>query len=282
MINPIMRREVITLFRRKRTYVWVSLYLAFLIYQVGTMWPGSSRYYYGGNANFIFDIILLSRRLVTDILYMIFILISILLPSYMATTFTREKEENILITLATTPLTILDIIIGKVQVGAFYTLFFLILTLPIFGALYRLGGFKISEIVQCYIIIFIVSFAQNLWAMTFSVISSTSYKAIGRTYAFFFLLLFVAGMLMEVFKIHGIGYIFDSAYINPFICINYIFFGNKYYSYSSNLTRNVNTDLVFGFFYPETLQITGFYSIVSLFFLLLIFAIYKRFSQRWM
>jgi len=246
------------------------------------MWPGTGNYYYGNSANVIFDIISVSRRMATEILFTIMVLISILLPAYMATTFTREKEENTLITLATTPLTILDIIIGKVQVGAFYTLFFLVVTLPIFGALYRLGGFKITEVLQSYIIIFMLSFAQNLWAMAFSVISSTSYKAIGRTYAFFFLMMFVGGMLMEVFRINGIGYVFDAAYINPFICINYIFFGQKYYSYGLNVVKRSNTDLVFGIFYTETVQFVGFYALVSLVFLMLIYVIYKKLSHRWM
>lgn len=280
MINPILNREVITLFRRARTYFWISVYLAILIFVVISSWPGHYSSSYG-----VIDLIRTSRYSAIGILCVMMTLIFILLPSYMATTFTREKEENTLSALAVTQLSIFDIIWGKIQVGIFYTLYLIVITIPLFGALYKLGGFALSEIMQGYIIILSISIAVSLWAMFFSVISSTSYKAISRSYFFFFLLLFLLGFASAYLHKIGLGYILSSSYINPFMSIEAIFLGSsggRYSSFNLNLSKYSSKNLIFGFFYEETLKIAAFYGVISLIFILLIISAYRRLQHKWL
>lgn len=280
MINPILNREVITLFRRARTYFWISVYLAILIFVVISSWPGHYSSSYG-----VIDLIRTSRYSAIGILCVMMTLIFILLPSYMATTFTREKEENTLSALAVTQLSIFDIIWGKIQVGIFYTLYLIVITIPLFGALYKLGGFALSEIIQGYIIILSISIAVSLWAMFFSVISSTSYKAISRSYFFFFLLLFLLGFASAYLHKIGLGYILSSSYINPFMSIEAIFLGSsggRYASFNLNLSKYSSKNLIFGFFYEETLKIAAFYGVISLIFILLIISAYRRLQHKWL
>ncbi|HOD41802.1 MAG TPA: ABC transporter permease [Candidatus Wallbacteria bacterium] len=279
MINPILGREVITLFRRPRTYFWITVYMSILVLVVFTSWPGS----YGGQG--IIDLIRTSRYAAVGILCVMMLLIFVILPSFMATTFTREKEENTLASLAVTQLTMFDIISGKIQVGIFYTLYLIMITIPLFGALYKLGGFAMSEIVQSYMIILIMSLSVCLWAMFFSVISATSYKAISRAYFFFFLLLILMGVFSAFLHDLGLGYIFSSAYINPFMSIEAIFFGSaggRYSSFNLNLSKYSSQNLIFGFFYIETLKIIAFYGALSLILLLLIISAYRRLQHKWL
>jgi len=281
LTGPILTREVITIFRRKRTYFWMLIYLGILIFNVYASWPGVSYGFYTENP--IFAMIRTSRRAASDILYIMIFLIFIIMPSYMATTMTREKEENTISSLAVTQLTAIDIIFGKIQVSAFYTAYLLLITTPIFGALYKLGGFTMNEIFQGYAIIFIVSLAMSLWAMFFSTISSTSYKAITRTYVFFFILMIGIGFTAESFYRLGLGHIFDSSYVNPFLSIYSIFFGKSGSAYSSNLNMSSTAaqNLIFGIFYKETLSVLAFYSLVSLVFTLLIIFSYRRLEHKW-
>jgi len=279
LINPILNREVITLFRRPRTYFWISAYLAILIFIIMSSWPGYNPF------RDVIDLIRASRYAAVGILCTMMALIFILLPSYMATTFTREKEENTLSALAVTQLSMFDIIWGKIQVGIFYTLYLIVITIPLFGALYKLGGFALSEIIQGYIIILSISIAVSLWAMFFSVISSTSYKAISRTYFFFFLLLFLLGLVTVFLHEIGLGYIFSSAYINPFMSIEAIFFGTyggRYAAFNQNLSKYSSKNLILGFFYEETIKIAAFYTAISLIFILLIISFYRRLQHKWL
>lgn len=284
MINPILSREVITLFRRPRTYFWITAYLAVLIFVVFVSWPG--RYSSGyGHTYSVIDLIRTSRYSAVGILCVMMTLIFILLPSYMATTFTREKEENTLASLAVTQLSIFDIIFGKIQVGIFYTLYLIVITMPLFGALYKLGGFSLGEIMQGYMIILVMSTAVCLWAMFFSVISSTSYKAISRSYFFFFLLLILLGVVSVYLHEIGLGYILSSSYINPFMSIEAIFFGTaggRYGGFNLNLSRYSSQNLVLGIFYEETLKIVAFYGALSLIFILLIISAYRRLQHNWL
>lgn len=288
MINPIMVREVITIFRRFRTYAVISIYLGLLIFAVYSNWPGVYRHYYGGHYGggfSVFDIIEASRRSAAQIFYSIMMLMFILLPSYMATTFTREKEENTLASLMTTQLTITDIIIGKIQVGLFYTFYLLMITLPIFGALYKMGGFTLSELLQSYLIVLVVSNAVSLWAMFFSLVSGSSYKAISRTYIFFILMMFAFGFLTSIFWRSGLGNIIVSEFINPFVCIERIFVG-KSYAYGSiysarALSSAGGSDLVFGIFYWQTIKITVFYTLLSVLFTVVLRAIYRQLEHKW-
>lgn len=280
MINPILNREVITLFRRPRTYCWITIYIGILIFVVVSSWPGHYSSSYG-----VIDLIRTSRYTAIGILCVMMTLIFILLPSYMATTFTREKEENTLSALTVTQLSILDIIWGKIQVGIFYTIYLIVITIPLFGALYKLGGFALSEIIQGYIIILSISIAVSLWAMFFSVISSTSYKAISRSYFFFFLLLFILGFASTYLHRIGLGYILSSSYINPFMSIEAIFLGTsggRLASFNLNLSKYSSKNLIFGFFYEETLKITAFYGVISLIFILLIISAYRRLQHKWL
>ncbi len=277
-INPILNREVITLFRRPRTYFWISVYLAILIFATLSSWPD-----YAIRSGVI-DMIRASRHAAVGILCIMTALILVLLPSYMATTFTREKEENTLSSLTVTQLSVFDIISGKLQVGVFYTLYLIIISLPLLGALYKLGGFAISEIIQGYIIIFFISIAICLWSMFFSVISSTSYKAVSRSYFFFFLLLFCLGIVSTMLHGIGLGFIFNSSYVNPFLSIQSIFFGSyigHLRGFNFNLSKYTSTNLIFGFFYEETIKIIAFYTLVSLIFILMIMAAYRRLQYKW-
>ena len=239
MINPILSREVITIFRRGRTYLWICAYLGIIIMAVYNCWPGHG---YLGNGNNVFEIINASRRAAASILYTIIMLVFVLLPSYMATTFTREKEENTLASLTVTQLSVSDIIYGKMQVAMFYTGYLLLITVPVFGALYNMGGFSINELFQAYLIIMGVSTATSLWAMFFSVISGSSYKAISRTYFFFFIIMVLLGFLSSLSYSYrsGLNFIFDSAVVNPFICINTIFIGSSGFSSMSGPLYNLS------------------------------------------
>ncbi len=280
MINPILNREVITLFRRARTYCWITIYLSILIFVVVSSWPAHYSSSYG-----VIDLIRTSRYTAIGILCVMMTLIFVLLPSYMATTFTREKEENTLSALAVTQLSMFDIIWGKIQVGIFYTIYLIVITIPLFGALYKLGGFALSEIIQGYIIILSISMAVSLWAMFFSVISSTSYKAISRSYFFFFLLLFILSFASAYLHQIGLGYILSSSYINPFMSIEAIFLGTsggRYTSFNLNLSKYSSKNLIYGFFYEETFKIMAFYGVVSLVFILLIISAYRKLQHKWL
>lgn len=281
LTGPILTREVITIFRRKRTYLWIFFYLAILIFNVYDSWPGVSYGYYSDNP--VFAMIRSSRRAASDILYIIILMIFIIMPSYMATTMTREKEENTLSSLAVTQLSAIDIIFGKIQVSAFYTAYLLLITTPIFGALYKLGGFTMNEIFQGYCVIFVVSLAMSLWAMFFSTLSSTSYKAITRTYVFFFIMMIGIGFASQAFYRAGLGHIFDSSYVNPFLSIHAIFYGKSGGYYSGNLSMSTfgSQDLIFGIFYRETLSVLGFYSAITLVFTLLIITFFRKLEHTW-
>ncbi len=285
MINPILNREVITIFRRGRTYFWICAYLGIIIMAVYSSWPGYYSYYYGSGQNNVFEIINASRRAAASVLYTIILLVFVLLPSYMATTFTREKEENTLASLTVTQLNISDIIYGKMQVAMFYTGYLLLITVPVFGALYNMGGFSINELLQAYLIIMGVSTATSLWAMFFSVISGSSYKAISRTYFFFFIIMLILGFVSSYSYRSGLNFIFDSAVVNPFICINTIFMGTSRYSSMSgplyNLSKYQGQDLIFGLFYIETLKLLAFYTVVSVGFIIAIKYVYRQLEHNW-
>src|SRR5438132_5348047 len=148
-MNPILRGELITLLRTRRS-VGVQLGLALLFaVLIGLRWPSEARVdRTGAGARQVLDVF--GYALLTSII--------LLVPAFPATSLVREKVQGTLALLLNTPLKPWSIYLGKLFGILTLVAILLPMTMPAAAACYTLGGTSLTrEIGPLYLVLFLTA-----------------------------------------------------------------------------------------------------------------------------
>lgn len=145
MVNPIATRELFDILRAKRSTWSLFLYVLMLSGAVYLAWPKSDDFLAVSAqlAQKIFETFALSQIL----------LVSVLAPIFSASTLTREKEEETIDILLTSPLSVGQIIRGKFVSAMGFLAIIIFSSFPVAGVILPLGGVGTNEIVNLYAVL---------------------------------------------------------------------------------------------------------------------------------
>lgn len=144
MANPIVKRELHGLLRRPQTLMTFTLLVAALSAAIVAMWPDDAAVSLFGNQ---------SQQLFRVFVYGLLVCLLLAVPAFPATAIVNERNSGTLGLLLTSPLTPMQILVGKISAVVGFVLLLLILSLPAVMACFVMGGIDIGQILLAYAIL---------------------------------------------------------------------------------------------------------------------------------
>ncbi len=178
--EPIIKRELIGILRRKRTAVALVMLAVLLCAAVLFKWPAHGRVAYsGGQARAVFEV------------FAVFMLAAILCltPIFPASAIVEEKRQGTLALLLNTPLTPLDVLVGKLTGVLGLTVLALLLSLPAAAACYSMGGIGLmSQLAPLYAILLLAALQYSALGLYVSTRAASTDAALRITFGAIFVL----------------------------------------------------------------------------------------------
>ena len=199
-LNPVVARELRARARRRGVPIVVSLFLIFVLGIAATVWAGSQRDLHraisSGNGG-LFQLERLTkvgRQMFEWTLLSLFALLSFMVPGFTAGSITGERDRQTLIPMQVTLLRPRQIIFGKMLSSSSFTLFLLIMAVPIVALGYAVGGVDLLEVIRAVVGLFVIA---SIWACI-SVFASAVLKrtAPAIVFAYALMLVFLVGTLI--------------------------------------------------------------------------------------
>ncbi len=174
MMNPILRKEVLTSLRTWKALAMQVIYLAVLIALVYDQWPAGGLQSSGGEqAKNMLAILGIGQLL----------MIAMFAPAFTSTTLTYEKERNTFESLFATRLSPWQITFGKMAGSLTHLLVLVLMGSPVLAALFLLGGVSGTQVLAVIGILVATCLYLGLIGLAVSAIMHRSYRSIIVTYA---------------------------------------------------------------------------------------------------
>lgn len=141
MSNPIIQRELITTLRHPRAAMIQIAFVAALAGLVLAVWPDTATVNLGGRQ---------AQQLLSVFVYGLLVGLMLMGPAFPAMAIVRERQRGTLTLLLISPLTPVDILIGKITGALGFILVLLLLSLPGAAACYAMGGISIQQLAVAY------------------------------------------------------------------------------------------------------------------------------------
>ncbi len=180
---PVLRRELVQLASNRRTYIMRAIYACLLFLFFSTFAYDTLRRFY--RADDVFSALSAMGRgedLLELICVLQFIGIYIFLPAMMAGAIADEKERHNFPLLLVTPLSPTEILIQKYVSRLIPMLTFLLLSIPILGVAYLLGGIETQAVVTAMYYLLIHCLQIGAYTLMFSAICRTFAGALIGSY----------------------------------------------------------------------------------------------------
>ena len=136
VLNPILERELLCLFRSKRAFavqVCVAVVCTLLI---GLRWPDGAQVDLAG---------LRSREVFILFGYALLASVVLLVPSFPAASIVRERQQRTLLLLLHSPLSAWSIYVGKLVATLGFVLVLITLSIPAAAACHAMGGVSFTQ-----------------------------------------------------------------------------------------------------------------------------------------
>jgi ABC-type transport system involved in multi-copper enzyme maturation permease subunit len=183
--NPIATRELFDILKGKRSSWSLFLYVLLLSTAVYVAWPKSEEFLAVSDQ--------LARKIFVTFSLSQILLVSVLAPIFSSSTLTREKEEETIDILLTSPLSIGQIIRGKFSSAMTFLLIIIASSFPVAAIILPLGGVGTDEIVSLYAILVI---AGALFTMIGLICSSYFHRTHSALVVSYFVILPMAALLL--------------------------------------------------------------------------------------
>jgi len=171
--NPIIQRELISLLRRPRA-MWIQVgFVVALSALVLAVWPDSATVNLGGRQ---------AQQLLTVFVYGLLVMLLLVAPAQPAMAIVRERQQGTLPLLLASPLTPVDILVGKVSGAIGFILLLLLLSLPAAAACYTMGGIALSKLATAYGVLTLVAVEYAMIALLVSSWVKSTDGALRMTY----------------------------------------------------------------------------------------------------
>ncbi len=171
--GAIIRKELITLLRAPRAFVFLVIVLGMLTGMVIIAWPPTTLV--GVRAA-------LSRNLFQTIATGEFVLLAFLAPVFSAGAITLEREKQSLDLLLTTPIRPSRILLEKFISAFVYLLLILIATAPVVSVTLFLGGVSIQDLILSYVLFAAAGALFTVVGLTCSTFFHRTFGALVATY----------------------------------------------------------------------------------------------------
>jgi ABC-type transport system involved in multi-copper enzyme maturation permease subunit len=143
--SPILNRELRSLMRSHRSFLWLLLFLGIMLITFTTAWPAS--------ADQVRSRDILSRKLFTVVVVSEGLLFSLLAPILTSGSLSGEHERRTFLLLATTPLSGYHVALAKCFSALAYLLLLVVASIPLLAITFMLGGVGGAEVIASTIVI---------------------------------------------------------------------------------------------------------------------------------
>jgi ABC-2 family transporter protein len=223
-LNPVLARELRARGRRKSVPFLVAIFLAIITGIAWNIWRTDTRNI-GDPAFGTFaysSLTSIGRNIFEWTSTTLFALVAFLVPGFTAGAITGERDRQTLVPMQVTLLRPRQIILGKMLSSSSYTVFLLVVSIPVLAVGYTIGGVSLGEVLRSIGGLFVVaSFWASLAIFASSIVKRTA-PAIVLAYAL--MLVFLVVTLI----IAGISTSIGVLATNPFVVFSdFVFHANS-------------------------------------------------------
>jgi hypothetical protein len=216
-LNPVLARELRARGRRKSVPIFVAIFLAIIIGIAANVWRTDANNLREIGEGSEYEFIRLTgvgRSMFEWSLGALFSLVSFMVPGFTAASITGERDRQTLVPMQVTLLRPRQIIFGKMLSSASYTMFLLVMAVPVLALGYAIGGVSLGEVIRAVVGLFVVA---SFWA-SLSVLASSLVRRTGPAVvlAYVFMLIFLILTLI----IGGIATNRGIFWANPFVAFS--------------------------------------------------------------
>ncbi|GAF82759.1 unnamed protein product, partial [marine sediment metagenome] len=218
LTGPIFGKELLVTSRRKRYYLLRSLYVAALLIFIVIAWAGGVYAPSPGPA--VLKTALMAeagRTIVVTIIWFQFVTAQIIATVSLAGAISDEIYYKTLPVLITTPITSLQIVMGKLSSRLLHTFLLLAISLPLLTIVRVFGGIPWDYVIQSLAITITATIFTASLTLLFSIYSKKANDAIVKTISVCFLLY---SILPGAFTFLAIKYSWPISPGNIFIYLN--------------------------------------------------------------
>jgi ABC-type transport system involved in multi-copper enzyme maturation permease subunit len=171
--SPIFNRELKSLLRSKRSFLWMTVYLAVLIIALSIAWSNADFRYRDQAARALFTSLAISQ----------IILFSFLAPVLTSGSISGEHERRTFGLLATTPLTGYHISLAKCFSALVYVLMLVVASIPVISVTFLIGGVGWYEVLSAAIVIVVTVLVSGMIGVACSAWTRRTYLALMLSFA---------------------------------------------------------------------------------------------------
>ena len=136
MLNPILERELLSLFRTRRAFAIQFGVAVFCTLLISLRWPNVAQVDLAGTR---------SREVFAVFGYALLGSVVLLIPSFPAVSIVRERQQRTLVLLLHSPLTAKSIYFGKLVATLGFVLVLIALSIPAASACHAMGGISLTR-----------------------------------------------------------------------------------------------------------------------------------------
>jgi ABC-type transport system involved in multi-copper enzyme maturation permease subunit len=211
-LNPVLARELRARGRRKSVPFFVAVFLAIVIGIAANVWRNDANSFreLGSEEEFI-RLTAVGRTMFEWSVGTLFSLIAFMVPGFTAASITGERDRQTLVPMQVSLLRPRQIIFGKMLSSTSYTLFLLVMAVPVIALGYAIGGVSIGEVARAIVGLLAVG---CYWA-ALSVLASSLVRRTGPAvvlaYAFMLVFLILTLIIGGIVSNKGV------LWANPFV-----------------------------------------------------------------
>lgn len=184
LTGPIFDKELRVSSRRRRNYVLRSAYVALLAFFVAVVWLEQIPYIQGNGLYMSSRMAEAGKRIVVTIIWFQFYVTQVLAVVMLSTSINDEVYRGTLNTLMTTPITSLQIVMGKLLSKLFQLLLLLAISLPLLAIVRIFGGVPWDYVVSSLCITLTAVIFAGSVSLLFSIFSRRAYVVVILTLLF--------------------------------------------------------------------------------------------------
>lgn len=198
--NAVLRREMLTSLRTKRSFVLQAVFLGVLGGLMLIGWPGEDVVSTTSQKE-------ISRNIFKYFMRGAVAMIAMLAPAFSAGSITIEKERRSMDLLQTTPLTPAAIVAGKFGASLGYLILLIFSTMPLLSLCVMMPGVQPEEIMSLYAILLATSATFGMIGLTASAFFDRTHAALAITY----LLVFPGALILLLLSFTDAFFTYGSA-----------------------------------------------------------------------
>jgi len=225
LTGPILDKELRVSSRRRRNYFLRFAYVLLLTAFIAFGWIVTARI--GGSVSLVYQISRMpeiGKYVTTTIIWFQFIIIQLIAIVMLSTAISDEIYNRTLGLLMTTPISSLQIVIGKLFSKLLQLILLLAISLPLLAVIRVMGGVPWDYVVSSLCITLTAAIFAGSVSLVFSITNRHSHSVIVRTVLICFLLYIAPPVVIQLLQFaYQVRIVSEMSllYVNPFIALGF-------------------------------------------------------------